>query len=253
MKLENKVAIITGGGRGIGRAFALRFAKEGAKVVLTQRTTTEIEKTASEVKDLGGQALPITMDLQKPEEINEMVQKAVSEFGGIDILVNNAAFYSGVGHKRWDDWSLDEWTRSWDINVVGAWLCAKAAVPHMKERGKGKIVNISSVTFQMGYQGHLPYTCSKAATVALTRGMARALGRYKINANCIAVGYTMSEASAEMPGRDVEGDKILVAKRSIRREQLPEDLEGTALYLASEDSDMISGQTIVVDGGDFML
>jgi len=182
-----------------------------------------------------------------------MVQKAVDEFGGIDILINNAAFYSGVGHKRWDDWSLEEWKRSWDINVVGGWLCAKAAVPHMRERGKGKIVNISSVTFQMGYQGHLPYTCTKAAVVALTRGMARALGRYNINVNCIAVGYTMSEASLEMPGRNVEGDKALIAMRSIRREQYPEDLVGTALYLATEDSDMLSGQTIVVDGGDFML
>jgi len=253
MKLKDRVAIITGGGRGIGRAFALRFAREGAKVVLTQRTTAEIEKTAAEVKDLGGQALPITMDLQDPEQINKMVQKTVDEFGGVDILVNNAAFYGGVGHKRWDDWSLDEWRRSWDINVVGAWLCSKAVVPHIRQRGKGKIVNISSVTFQMGYQGHLPYTCTKAAIVALTRGMARALGRYSINVNCIAVGYTMSEASLEMPGRDIEGDKVLIAKRSIRREQFPEDLEGTALFLASDDSDMISGQTIVVDGGDFML
>jgi len=253
MKLKDRVVIITGGGRGIGRAFALRFAREGAKVVLTQRTTAEIEKTAAEVKDLGGQALPITMDLQDPEQINKMVQKTVDEFGGVDILVNNAAFYGGVGHKRWDDWSPDEWRRSWDINVVGAWLCSKAVVPHIRQRGKGKIVNISSVTFQMGYQGHLPYTCTKAAIVALTRGMARALGRYSINVNCIAVGYTMSEASLEMPGRDIEGDKVLIAKRSIRREQFPEDLEGTALFLASDDSDMISGQTIVVDGGDFML
>ena len=253
MRLENKVAIITGGGRGIGRAFALKFAREGARVVISQRTTAEIERTASEIKDAGGQALALTVDLQNPEQVNSMVQKAVDEFGGIDILINNAAFYSGVGHKRWDDWSLDEWKKSWDINVVGGWLCAKAAVPHMRERGKGKIINISSVTFQMGYQGHLPYTCTKAAVVALTRGMARAVGRYNINVNCIAVGYTMSEASLEMPGRNVDGDKALVAMRSIRREQYPEDLAGTALYLATEDSDMLSGQTIVVDGGDFML
>lgn len=253
MRLKNKVAVITGGGRGIGRAFALKFAREGARVVISQRTTVEIERTASEIKDAGGQALAVTGDITNPEQVNSMVQKAVDEFGGVDILINNAAFYSGVGHKRWDDWSLDEWKKSWDINVIGGWQCAKAVVPHMRERGKGKIINISSVTFQMGYQGHLPYTCTKAAVVALTRGMARAVGRYNINVNCIAVGYTMSEASLEMPGRNVDGDKALVAMRSIRREQYPEDLAGTALYLATEDSDMLSGQTIVVDGGDFML
>ena len=253
MRLQNKVAIITGGGRGIGRAFALRFAEEGAKVVLTQRTTTEIERTASEIRELGGNAVAISMDLQDPEQVNRMVQRAVDEFGGIDILINNAGFYGGLGHKRWDDWSLEEWRGSWDINVVGGWLCTKAVVPHMRERGKGKIVNISSVTFQMGYQGHLPYTCSKAAIVALTRGMARAIGRYSINVNCIAVGYTMTEASLTMPGRDVEGDKALVARRSIKREQQPEDLVGTALFLASDESDFLSGQTIVVDGGDCMV
>lgn len=252
MRLENKVAIITGGGRGIGRAFALRFAQEGAKVVVTQRTTTEIEGTVSEIKASGGNALAVTMDIRDPEQVNKMIQRAADEFGGIDILINNAGFYGGLGHKRWDDWSLEEWRASWDINVVGGWLCAKGVVPYMRERGKGKIVNISSVTFHMGYPGQLPYTCTKAAIIALTRGMARSLGRYLINVNAIAVGYTMTEASANMPGRDAEGEKVLVARRCIRREEQPEDLVGTGVYLVSDDSDFISGQTIVVDGGDNM-
>ena len=252
MRLENKVAIITGGGRGIGRAFALRFAQEGAKVVVTQRTTTEIERTVSEIKASGGNALAVTMDIRDPEQVNKMIQRAADEFGGIDILINNAGFYGGLGHKRWDDWPLEEWRASWDINVVGGWLCAKGVVPYMRERGKGKIVNISSVTFHMGYPGQLPYTCTKAAIIALTRGMARSLGRYLINVNAIAVGYTMTEASANMPGRDPEGDKVLVARRCIRREEQPEDLVGTGVFLVSDDSDFISGQTIVVDGGDNM-
>jgi len=252
MRLENKVAIITGGGRGIGRAFALRFAQEGAKVVVTQRTTTEIEGTVSEIKASGGNALAVTMDIRDPEQVNKMIQRAADEFGGIDILINNAGFYGGLGHKRWDDWSLEEWRASWDINVVGGWLCAKGVVPYMRERGKGKIVNISSVTFHMGYPGQLPYTCTKAAIIALTRGMARSLGRYLINVNAIAVGYTMTEASANMPGRDAEGEKVLVARRCIRREEQPEDLVGTGVFLVSDDSDFISGQTIVVDGGDNM-
>jgi len=252
MRLQDKVAIITGGGRGIGRAFALTFAQEGAKVVVTQRTTTEIEGTVSEIKASGGNALAVTMDIRDPEQVNKMIQRAADEFGGIDILINNAGFYGGLGHKRWDDWSLEEWRASWDINVVGGWLCAKGVVPYMRERGKGKIVNISSVTFHMGYPGQLPYTCTKAAIIALTRGMARSLGRYLINVNAIAVGYTMTEASANMPGRDAEGDKVLIAKRCIRREEQPEDLVGTGVFLVSDDSDFISGQTIVVDGGDNM-
>ena len=252
MRLQNKVAIITGGGRGLGRAYALRLAQEGASLMLPDIGLPEAEATAKEIRDSGGKAVAMMVDVRNEEQVNSMAQKTSEEFGGIDILINNAAFYGGVGHKRWDDWSLEEWQKNWNINVVGSWLCARAAVPHMRERGRGKIVNISSVTFQMGYQGHLPYTCSKAAIVALTRGMARAIGRYSINVNCIAVGYTMTEASLTMPGRDVEGDKVLVARRSIKREQQPEDLVGTALFLASDESDFLSGQTIVVDGGDCM-
>lgn len=252
MRLRDKVAIITGGGRGIGRAYALRFAQEGASIMLPDIGLAEAEATAKEIRDAGGKALAMLVDVRDEEMVNSMAKKTVEEFGGIDILINNAAFYGGLGHKRWDDWSLEEWKRNWDINVVGSWLCAKAVVPYMRERRKGKIVNISSVTFQMGYEGHLPYTCSKAAIVALTRGMARALGRHLINVNCISVGYTTTEASLTMPGRAVEGDKVLVSRRSIRREQQPEDLVGTAVFFASDDSDFISGQTIVVDGGDYM-
>ena len=252
MKLKDKVAIVTGGGRGIGRAFALRFAQEGAKVVVTQRTTTEIERTASDIKDSGGKALAVAMDIQVPEQINKMVQRTVDEFGRVDILINNAGFYGGLGYKRWDAWSIDEWEQSWGINVVGSWLCAKAAVPYMREQGNGKIINISSTTFQMGFPHLLPYTCAKAALVALTRGMARSLGRYSINVNCIAVGYTTTAASLEMPGRDIEADKEIVSRRCIKREQQPEDLVGTAVFLASDDSNFISGQTILVDGGDCM-
>lgn len=252
MRLRDKVAIITGGARGIGRAYALRFAEEGASIVIPDIVLSGAEETAKKIRDSGGKAIALLVDVRNPEQVNDMARKTAAEFGGIDILINNAAFYGGLGHKRWDAWSMEVWKANWDINVVGSWLCAKAVVPYMRERGKGKIVNISSVTFQMGYQGHLPYTCSKAAVIALTRGMARALGRYLINVNCIAVGYTMTEASLTMPGRDAEGDKMLVARRCIKREQKAEDLVGTAVFLASDDSDFISGQTIVVDGGDYM-
>ena len=252
MMLKDKVAIITGGGRGIGRAYALRFAQEGVSLMLPDIALAEAETTAREIRDSGGKAIAMLVDVRDQEQVNSMAQKTVEEFGGVDILINNAALYGGFGYKRWDAWSMEDWRSSWDINVVGSWLCAKAAVPHMRERGKGKIINISSATFQMGFPHLLPYTCTKAAVVALTRGMARSLGRYSINVNCIAVGYTTSQASLEMPGRDEEADKAIVSKRCIRREQQPEDLVGTAVFLASDDSDFMTGQTIVVDGGDCM-
>ncbi len=252
MKLKDKVAIVTGGGRGIGRAYALRFAQEGAALMLPDIDITAAEQTAKEIRDSGGKAIAMLVDVRNEEQVNAMAKKTADEFGGIDILINNAALYGGLAYKRWTDWSDEEWSNNWNINVVGGWRCAKAVVPYMRERGKGKIVDISSVTFQFGFPGLLPYTCTKAAVIALTRGMARALGRYKINVNCIAVGYTMTPASTDMPGRSAEGDQALVAKRCIQREQQPEDLVGTALFLASDDSDFISGQTIVVDGGDVM-
>lgn len=253
MKLKDKVAIVTGGGRGIGRAYALRFAQEGAALMLPDIDITAAEQTAKEIRDSGGKAIAMLVDVRNEEQVNAMAKKTADEFGGIDILINNAALYAGLGYKRWTDWSNEEWTNNWDINVVGGWRCSKAVVPYMRERGKGKIVNISSVTFHFGFQGLLPYTCTKAAVIALTRGMARSLGRYLINVNCIAVGYTLTPASTDMPGRSVEGDQALVAKRCIQREQQPEDLVGTAVFLASDDSDFISGQTIPVDGGDVML
>ncbi len=253
MRLKDKVAIITGGGRGIGRAYALRFAREGASLMLPDIALPEAEKTAKEIRDSGGEAIAMLVDVRDQEQVNKMVQRTVDEFGRIDILVNNAAYYGGIGFKRWDVWSREDWTRSWEVNVVGSWLCAKAVVPHMREQGKGKIINISSDSFQMGFYHLLPYTCSKAAVVALTRSMAKALGRYLINVNCVAVGYTMSQASLTMPGRDSEADKAVLSSRCIRREQQPEDVVGTVVFLASDDSDFISAQTILVDGGDCML
>ena len=252
MRLQNKVAIITGGGRGLGRAYALRLAQEGASLMLPDIGLPEAEATAKEIRGSGGKAMAMLVDVRNEEQVNIMAQKTTEEFGGIDILINNAAFYGGLGFRHWDAWTVEEWKRYWDINVIGSWLCAKAVVPYMRERGKGKIINISSASVQGGFQAILPYTCTKAGIISLTRGMARSLGRYLINVNCIAPGYTMTAASLDMAGRSAEGDKAIVSLRAIRRDEQPEDLVGTVLLLASDDSDFITGQTIVVDGGDCM-
>ncbi len=252
MMLKDKVAIVTGGGQGIGKAIALRLAKEGAAVMIAQRTLAKAEETAKEIRDAGGKAIAMSVDIRDDEQVNKVVQKTVDEFGGIDILVNNAAFYGGHGHKAWDSWPLEQWRNSFEINVVGGWQCAKAVAPHMRQRGKGKIINISTATVHQGYQGMLPYTTTKAGVCSITRGEAKALGRYNICVNCLAIGYVLTEASVEMEGikgREEETDKAIIASRCIRRSQYPEDIAGPALFLASDDADFVTGQTIVVDGG----
>ncbi len=249
MRLKDKVAIITGAGRGIGRAYALRFAEEGARVVVAEIILENAQKVAREIEARGGTALALRTDVADEASVLEMAGKTVEKFGTIDILVNNAAIYYGIGWKRWDSWTKAEWDRMFAVNVTGSWMCARAVVPHMIAKKKGKIINVSSTTFQHGLPGYMPYTCSKGAIVALTRTLAVALGRYNINVNCIAPGYTMSEASREMPGITAEGAEGVVKIRALRREEQPEDLVGAAIFLASGDSDFITGQNILVDGG----
>jgi len=253
VKLKDEVAVITGAGRGIGRAFALRFAEEGAKVAICSRTLSELDKVAKEIEARGGEVLAIRTDISDETSVGELVNKTMERFGKIDILISNAAIYYGIGFKPWDSWSKEEWDRIFDINVRGSWLCTKVVAPHMIAQGKGKIIYIGSATTETGVSVILPYTCSKGAVLALTRAMARALGRYNINVNCISVGYTLSEANLEMPGKDPRADEAQLRGRCFRRHEYPEDLVGTAVFLVSQDSAFITGQTIVVDGGEVML
>lgn len=252
MKLKDKVAIITGGGRGIGRAYALRFAAEGARVVIADIVFGNAQKVTDEIKAKNGEALALNTDVASEASTVEMAKKVVERFGRIDILMNNAAIFYGIGGRPWDSWTVADWDRMMAVNVKGGWLCVKAVFPQMKAQGKGKIINIASSTADSGFHGLLPYTCSKGAVMTMTKALARALGRYNIDVNCISPGYTLSEASLEMPGRTPEGDEALIRARALRRHQYPEDLVGTAVFLASEDSDFITGQVITVDGGEVM-
>ena len=252
MKLKDKVAIITGAGRGIGRSYALGFADEGAKVVIAEIVPENAQKVAAEIEAKGNEALALQVDVSDTSSTVDMAEKAVERFGRIDILINNAAIYYGIGSRSWDSWTIEEWDRMFTVNVRGSWLCIKAVVPHMITQGKGKIINIASSTADVGLPTLLPYTCSKGAVMVLTRVMARALGRHNINVNCISPGYTLSEASLEMPGRVADEDDMAVRVRALRRPEIPEDLVGTAIFLASQDSDFITGQIITVDGGQVM-
>ncbi len=157
MKLKEKVAIITGGGRGIGREYALRFSEEGAKVVIADISFENAQKTADEIAGKGGDALAVPTDVSSQSSTLEMAQKTLSRFGRIDILLNNAAIYYGIGMRRWDSWQPEDWDRMYAVNVKGSWLCMKAVVPHMIAGGKGKIINVSSNTTDTGLEALLPH------------------------------------------------------------------------------------------------
>ncbi len=251
--LEDKVAIITGASRGIGRAFALRFAEEGAKLLLT---TTNPERAAGVVKEIkakGGEAVAMKADISDENDTKKIAEKVMQQYGKVDILINNAAIWYGVEAKPWDTWTVEEWDRMFAVNVRGNWLCCKAIAPLMIKQSRGKIINISSHIIRVpDAQFFLAYALSKAAIYTLTQCLARALGPSGINVNAIGPGYTATEASIGQSG-SAETFKNVIAAQSLKRREEPEDIVGTAVFLASKDSDFISGQFIIVDGGSVML
>lgn len=249
MRLDGKVVLITGGGQGLGREYALGFGKEGAKVVVADINYENAQKVIKEIVAKGGKGIAVHVDVSSVSDTNAMAIKAMESFGQIDVLVNNAAIYSGLQPKPFDLWSIEEWDRMFAVNVKGMWLCAKAVVPHMLTKGKGKIINISSATFNAGFPYLLPYVASKGATVAITRCLARELGDRGINVNCIAPGFTMSEASKGMASASEGLVNNVIAMQCLKRSEEPEDLVGAAIFLASDDSNFVTGQTILVDGG----
>ncbi len=251
--LKDKVAIITGAGRGLGRAFALRFAEEGAKLFLPDISLERAEGTAKEIRAKGGEAVAMETDISDENATKKMAEKVMQQYGKVDILLNNAAIWYGIEAKPWDAWMVAEWDRIFAVNVKGTWLCCKAIAPLMIKESRGKIINIASnVANVPAAQAFLPYSCGKGAIYTLTHALARALGPSGINVNAIAPGYTASEASLSQ--RDSEKTfELATSEQSIQRREEPIDLVGTAVFLASKDSDFIMGQVIYVDGGTVML
>jgi 3-oxoacyl-[acyl-carrier protein] reductase len=251
--LGGSVAIITGAGRGIGRAFALKFAQEGAKLLLPDISLERAEDTVKEIKAKGGEAVAMQADISAEKDTKKMAEKVIQQYGKVDILINNAAIWYGLEITPWDAWTVEEWDRILDVNLKGTWLCCKAIAPLMIRQSKGKIINISSgVAKSPAAQFWLPYSCSKGALYTLTHALARALGPSGINVNAIAPGHTATEASLAQRNSE-EAFKFGISERAIQRREEPSDLVGAAVFLASAESDFITGQVIYVDGGSIML
>ena len=247
MKLQGKVVIITGGARGLGKAYALHLAKEGARIVAAD--IVDGVEVAEEIKKKGGDAIAVITDVSKEESVETMARTAVERFGRIDVLINNAALFTALGKKPFHQITVEEWDRVQAVNVRGTFLCCKAVYPQMKKQGKGKIINISSATFHQGTPYFIHYVTSKGGIVGFTRSLARELGDDNICVNAIAPGLTVSESVQGSEMYPETALKVVAGMRCFKRDETPEDLLGMALFLASDDSDFVTGQTYIVDGG----
>ncbi|HZR59337.1 MAG TPA: SDR family oxidoreductase [Xanthobacteraceae bacterium] len=238
---------MTGGAQGIGAAYAAALAAEGADVVIADIVDTQ--RAVDTIGNTTGRIIGVHCDVASAKSCDDMAAAAIRAFGKIDILVNNAAIFASITRKPFEELSVDEWDQVMAVNVRGTFNAVKAVFPDMKKNKRGKIINVSSATVFSGTPGMLHYVTSKGAVVAFTRSLAREVAVHGITVNGIAPGLTMSEGLLNQ--RDVLEPfaKVAMASRAIKREQLPEDLVGTLLYLASSDSDFMTGQTITVDGG----
>ena len=249
MRLEGKVAIVTGAAAGIGFAYAHRFLAEGARVVLADIVDP---LPAAEKLAAGShvdRVLGVRTDVSDAASVRAMVDAAVARFGRIDVLVNNAAIFATLKPQRFDEIPDAEWDRVMAVNVKGIWHCARAVVPVMRAHGGGRIVNVASAIVAKGTAMLLHYVTSKGAVVAMTRALARELGPDGITVNAVAPGLILSDTVQANP--DITGFQVsaIMQVRSLKREAFPEDVEGTVVFLASDDSAFMSGQTLVVDGG----
>jgi NAD(P)-dependent dehydrogenase (short-subunit alcohol dehydrogenase family) len=240
---------VTGAGRGLGKTFAFKYAEEGAKLLLPDISLERAEKTAQEIRAGGGQAVAMETDIADEASTLTVAQKARELYGGADILLNNAALSYGIDPRPWDAWNVELWDEFFAINARGTWLMCKAIAPLLVERKRGKIINLASDVTRLAPSAMLlPYACSKVAIHQITQALARALGPSGTCVNSIAPGLTATEANLIQPSVE-QMFEATVAVQCIKRREEPEDLAGTAVFLASEASDMITGQLVIVDGG----
>lgn len=248
MQLQGKTIVVTGAAQGIGRAYCIGMGREGANIVAIDRD--DCAETAALVKQAGGKCLALEADVTKMDSLTAMAARAKSEFGGVQGIVNNAALYGALRGGRFDRIEEAQWDACMEVNVKGIWNCCKAVVPLMREAGYGSIINISSLAFTYGAAFAIHYAVSKAAVVGITRSLARELGREHIRVNAIAPSMVMTPGTERFfGGKQEQAAKAIAGDQSIPENLQADDLVGTAIYLASDASRFVTGQTISVDGG----
>ena len=243
--LEGRVAVVTGAAQGIGNAIAKGLAAEGARIVVAD--LNRADEAAQEFED----GIGLTVDVADELQVERMAQQVVDECGRIDILVNNAGLYASLQMRPFTEIPVEEWRQVMDVNVLSMFLTTRAVVPRMREQGGGRIVNISSGTPFRGVPFLLHYVTSKGAIVALTRALAKELGRDDVLVNCVAPGFTMSDGVREHPEVIEALRDISVSARTIQRDQNPEDVVGAVVFLCGPGAAFVTGQTIVIDGGQY--
>lgn len=244
---KRKRVVVTGGGQGIGRKLAASFCSSGASVAILDLDRTKAVAAANSLEATGARAIAVQVDVSDEVSVRQAFREVEQQFGGVDVLVNNAAIFSTLARQPFDQINLAEWRRVMEVNVDGAFLCAREAAPGMKKTGWGRIINISSNTVNLGRTGFLHYVSSKAAIVGFTNALARELGEHGVTVNAIMPSLTRTEIEL----RDVSPAvyQSLVAHQCVKRTGTPEDIAAAAIFLASPAANFITGQTIAVDGG----
>lgn len=247
LDISGRVVIVTGGGMGIGKVYCTRLAEAGARVVVADIAAQQSDAVAAAIRAAGGEAISVPTDVADADAARNMADAAAEAFGGIFGLVNNASLMSALPRQDWHLIPLDEWDRVMAVNLRGIFLCCRAVYPYMKEAGGGRIVNISSSRFWEGTPNRLHYTTSKAGVIGLTRALSREVGDDNIAVNAITPGLTLSETQLATTSANYLGGYD--EARAFKRAQVPDDLVGTVIYLLSDASAFVTGQTINVDGG----
>lgn len=243
--LEGKVVVVTGAAGGLGREFALGFAAEGAQIVVADVAEAGMKQTVELVEQAGGKAVAVVVDITKRSSTDALAQAAIEKFGRIDVLVNNAAIYATLKRAKFTEIDSDEWDRVMNVNVKGAWNVSASIYPKMAQPG-GAIINIASATVLSGSPLWMHYVASKAAVIGMTRVMAKEVGPTGVTVNAIAPGFTLTDASLSLMD---DAESYGVDRGALKRASQPEDIVGTAIFLASSKANFITGQTLVVDGG----